>query len=133
MRAFCAVSLLLPLTTLALNVSAGDKKEARTITEADEGKTIPVDKGARIDVALRANPTTGYRWQIVRNNPEQLKLLEKSTFERPKGALIGAGGTQTFHFQAEEPGPSELELVYRRPFEKDGKVAKSFKVTLTIK
>src|SRR5437868_807099 len=133
MRVWLTVPFVFLTSALSLPARAGEKKETPIFTEADDGKTSPLEKGARIDLVLKANPTTGYRWQIVRNNPEQLKLLGKSTFDRPKAAPPGAGGTQTFHFQAEEPGASELELVYRRPFEKDAKAAKTLKLTFTIK
>lgn len=136
MRTCLAISFIVcaaALTCLATGSAAGEKKEGAILTEADDGKTIPLEKGAKFDLVLKANPTTGFRWQIVCNNPEQLKLLGKSTFERSKGGAIGAGGTQTFRFQAEEPGASVLELVYRRPFEKDVKPAKTFKVSFTIK
>ena len=64
---------------------------------------------------------------------EQLKLLDKSKYVPDKGGKIGGGGRQIFEFQALEPGRSELELVYRRPFEKDVKPAQTFKITFDIK
>src|SRR5262249_41644708 len=133
MRTWLAAPILSCALLVTGAMSAGEKSDTPTVTDADDGKTIPLDKGGKVDLVLKANPTTGYRWQIVRNNPEQLKRLGKSTFDRPKGGAIGAGGTQTFRFQAEEPGASDLELVYRRPFEKEAKPAKTFKVTFTIK
>lgn len=133
---FWTGAALLTASSLALTSAGGDKKEkdpVPTFVEEDSGKTFPLEKDGKVRIQLKSNPTTGFRWQIVRNNPEQLKLLDKSKFLRPDKAPPGAGGSQLFEFQALEPGTSELELVYRRPFEKESKDAKSYKITFTIK
>jgi inhibitor of cysteine peptidase len=110
-----------------------EKAPVPTFLEEDDGKTFPLEKDGKMRIMLKSNPTTGFRWQIVRNNPEQLKLVDKSKYVPDKGGKIGGGGRQIFEFLALEPGRSELELVYRRPFEKDVKPAKTFKITFDIK
>jgi predicted secreted protein len=49
-----------------------------------------------------------------------------------KKGVIGGKATMIFRFQA-VAGTSDLELHYKRPFEKDKKPAKTFKVTVEVK
>lgn len=116
----------------------GDKKEpdkkepVPTFTEEDQNKTFPLEKGSKARLKLKSNPTTGFEWLISRHDIKNLKLT-KHAFEGPKKALPGAGGYQLFEFQGLQAGKTELELVYRRVFEKDVKPAQTFKITFEVK
>jgi inhibitor of cysteine peptidase len=103
-----------------------------TLTEKDTGGSVKLTKGALLEVKLPSTAGTGYTWQIVKNNPEQLVLQGRSQIIRPDKKVVGGKQTQLFRFKAEWVGTSDLEIVYRRPFEKGKTPAKTFSVTVTI-
>jgi inhibitor of cysteine peptidase len=107
--------------TVTVTVKARDK----------EGK-VKLAKGDTLEVRLLSNRTTGFGWQIGKNDNDKLKSLGRPTYERPKKPLPGAGGVDVFRFTAEAPGKTELELVYKRPFEKDKPPAKTYKLSVEI-
>lgn len=82
-------------------------------------------------VQLESNPTTGYAWQVVRQDKKQLKLLRKY-FVAPKQKLLGAEGTEVFRFQALQDGSSSLQLRYSRPFDKSGKDATLLTIEVSV-
>ena len=49
-------------------------------------------------------------------------------FEPPAKAKPGASGTQTFEFRVSGGGAAWLQLVYRRPFDKDAPPARQWSV-----
>src|SRR5262245_20486769 len=110
---------------------AGDDK-GTTLTEKDSGKKIEIKKGETLTLKLEMIAGTGFTWIIAKNDKEQL-VPGKSAIIPGKKGVVGAKATQVFPFKAEAAGTSELELHYKRVFEKDKEPAKKFKVTVEIK
>ena len=129
----CRACALLTVGFLILSgaIQAGDDKPV-TLTDKDTGSTVKLAKGAMLEVKLPSTAGTGFTWQIVKNNPEQLVLQERSQIIRPDKKLVGGKQTQLFRFKAEWVGTSDLEIVYRRPFEKGKAPAKTFAVTVIV-
>jgi inhibitor of cysteine peptidase len=71
-------------------------------------------------VNLPANPTTGYRWSLVRYDKNSVQLIG-SNYQAPKTKLIGAGGTMTFTFAPIKgksyPSSTKMAFKYARPWE----------------
>lgn len=128
------LSAALFIALLHPGADGGDKEKAPvpTFLEEDNGKTFPLEMGARARVKLKSNPTTGYKWELLPSKDNILKLV-KEEFEKPAKVVPGAGGRQVFEFQAMKEGKVDLELVYRRIFEKEGKPARTFKITFEVK
>lgn len=99
-----------------------------TITAADNGGSVQVAAGARIQVTLPGNPTTGYIWQVTANDESILRPLGY-TFT-PDADMAGAGGVETFTFQVMAPGVTELELVNSHPWERDVEPTQRFAVNV---
>lgn len=89
------------------------------LEEPDNGSEIFLAQGDVIAVKLPSNPSTGYSWSIASNAPAILQSAGDPKFEPPEKAKPGAGGSQTFEFRVAAGGGAWLQLVYRRPFEKD--------------
>lgn len=70
--------------------------------------------GKAFAVALAANPTTGFDWQIA--FPPELVRLEGRTHVR-SADRVGAGGTTTFTLTPLRPGDAELRFRYLRIWE----------------
>ncbi|HIL25677.1 MAG TPA: hypothetical protein EYG19_09815 [Verrucomicrobia bacterium] len=99
------------------------------LTAKDNGKTITVKAGQRIEISLAGNPTTGFTWNNVTRGHE-MKLLGEIT-HKAGGRALGAPGMSTATFQAMKLGKNEISLEYRRVFEKNPPV-KTFKVTVAV-
>lgn len=130
MRQFCSI-LIAGFLVLSGGIQAGENKPL-TLTEKDSGTTVKLAKGAMLEVKLPSTAGTGFTWQIVKNNPEQLVLQGRSQIIRPDKKIVGGPQKQAFRFKAEWLGSSELEIVYRRPFEKGKAPAKTFTATVII-
>ena len=69
---------------------------------------------------LKSNPTTGYRWEVVKYSKENL-ILMSSEYKQSQTILIGSGGYQKFIFSIKNPEKSVnqwISLKYVRPWEK---------------
>jgi inhibitor of cysteine peptidase len=104
------------------------------LTAADVGRHIGLRLGQEIEVRLEANPTTGYRWQMVHEAPAVLDFLVAETYAPAPSAprAVGGGGTVTWRFRAARPGQDSLQLLYRRPWEADSAPARTFKCDITV-
>lgn len=80
----------------------------------DTAKTIEVEVGETFVIALEANPTTGYAWQVAYDT-QRLGLVDRE-FERTSDA-IGAGGTERFKFRLLSSGETAVAFTYQRPWE----------------
>lgn len=82
---------------------------------ANENLTLDVlTNSSSFEVMLPANPTTGFQWSVVRFD-KNLLILSKSSYERPKTNLIGAGGQMHFIFtlQKKQGYPASTEIVFK--------------------
>ncbi len=98
------------------------------LTQDDLGKHIDLRLGQEIELRLDANPTTGYRWQVVQAAPAVLDTLAGEMYLPASAApgVAGGGGTVTWRFRATRVGRDNLQLVYRRPWEPDSVPAQTF-------
>jgi predicted secreted protein len=108
---------------------------AITLAEADSGKAIDIAPGERIVVRLGANPTTGYRWSLLTSGSNSLSSLAAAEYTQAAGAdgKTGAGGTESWYFQANRSGQQELRFEYRRPWEQYVPAAKSANYTIRVR
>ncbi len=88
------------------------------LTAADNGSEIELKKGDVLVITLKANPTTGYTWDVVEPLDEIIEQVGEIEF-KPESDLIGAGGVQIIQFKIVNAGRASLKLVYHRPWEED--------------
>ena len=122
---------LLFLTVIA--ISPLQAAELMTLTEAQNGKSVTIAKGASVVISLESNPTTGYVWQVGKNDNAVLKLAGAPAFEPGAKQMPGAPGHQLFKFEAVASGSDVIALDYVRPWEKDLTPARKFSVVVTVK
>ncbi len=103
------------------------------VTEADNGKETQMEKGNILCLKLPAQMGTGFAWHVKNVTP--LLKSQGDPVQVPTEADKKVGGyeDQVFKFSAIEAGAGELELVYKRAWEKSVQPLKSFKVTVTIR
>ncbi|MBN1267207.1 MAG: protease inhibitor I42 family protein [Anaerolineales bacterium] len=97
---------------------------------ADNGAAVKLKQGQSLIITLASSPTTGYSWQPVLD-PVFLAQTGEAKFEA-ESSLIGAGGAETFEFEALEPGTTTLTLNYMRPWEEDVEPEEIFQITVVI-
>lgn len=135
-----AVILAAGIAACAQN-TAGSAAQAQSpvkgtlITASSNGKTVNVHVGDEITVELRANPTTGYDWQLKPLNSKVAVQVGERVYKSsdPSGKLVGAGGQEFYHFRVQAAGSVTLHLENARPWEKGKPPAETFEVTLQAK
>ena len=124
-----SVNLLIACSTSTMSSS---KSSTVRLNEADDGSSIELRQGDRLEVILPANPTTGFQWEIKAVNTDILHPIGEPTF-KPSSTAVGSAGNVTLSFQATSSGQTKLELIHHRPFEKNVPPIQSFEVTVSVK
>lgn len=125
-RSMLRLSLALALVSSVLAASAS----AATIVRGPSanGSTVRAHAGDALVVRLPGNPTTGYRWSVVRL-PASLRLV-RAAYHPPAQRRLGQGGTYVFRF-AVRFGHGTIRLGYSRPWETTKPPLRTF--TLTVR
>jgi predicted secreted protein len=114
---FGTLALLLAVAPVLLAACGSADDEARTIGDADNGATVELKIGERLEVALSGNPTTGYNWEVQPLDTPVLQQVGERDFEPDDPDADGSGGTVTVRFDAIAAGQTALRLEYRRPWD----------------
>jgi inhibitor of cysteine peptidase len=141
MRRLFFLSALIALFSCAAAVQAkagepvGPRDKDTTVkqlTEADNGTTMKIAVGAKFDIALKGNATTGYQWKVAKIVGDAVVQKGEPDYvvEKRRKRMVGVGGTFLFHFEVKKAGKTKVELGYARPWEKDTPPVKTFVVTI---
>lgn len=114
MRTFVVMSFF-----MVMALFSGCGTHEMMLSGADNGKQVTVKAGDVITLTLDSNPTTGYSWQVMEIGNTILSQQGDPEYKQASGTegLVGAGGTETFHFKAIGSGTTMLKLGYMRPWE----------------
>ena len=99
--------------------------------EKDNGAKVQVERGAKITIELKENPTTGYRWTIS-SIDEVFLLPEGDEFLPPKQKSLGAGGLRRFFFRAKGAGSTKLTLINKRAWQRDDQAVGALNLAIRI-
>jgi inhibitor of cysteine peptidase len=102
-----------------------------TFEEKDNDSHVQVERGAKITIELKENPTTGYRWTIG-SIDEALLAFEGDEFLPPDQKSPGTGGMRRFLFRAKAEGSTALTLINKRAWQRDDKAVSSFNLAIRI-
>lgn len=87
------------------------------VVKTHHKSTLSCKSGDIINVALPENPTTGYKWHIVKFDGLKLKE-DRFDISKTHGNMpIGAGGTRKLSFIVESDQPSTLQLKHYQEWE----------------
>lgn len=81
----------------------------------DPTQLILVTPGATFDIILSSNPSTGYRWQLVRELDADIVQLVGQTYIAKQPVIPGSGGVDVWTFSGVAPGETTIELGYYPP------------------
>jgi inhibitor of cysteine peptidase len=134
MRAIVRVLLTVALGTVLVLVGCGPNGSTATVKvdESANGTTVDLVVGRTLEIALPANPTTGFDWAYSPALPSQLTTVSDSYDTTAPAGVVGAGGVHTFVLKASTDGTATLRLVYARPWE-NVPPEKTFEVTLVVR
>ena len=132
---FSPSRLLLPLSIVVLAGCAGQQKPVVTLDDADDCSPLKLTQGQELVLTLPSNPTTGFRWELRNPAASVLKRLGPEVYSNSKQFRgLGGGGAQPpCNYRVAPWGDDRLELVYRRPWEKDAEPAESFSCAIQVR
>ena len=116
----------------ALGTQANPRPDDAQPSVRKRPSTIESKVGDTFAIPLEANHTTGYCWRLAqKSDPAILKQLGEKYDEDNSGGM-GAGGLETWTFQAMAKGATTLVFEYARQFEKNVPPAKTSKFKIII-
>jgi predicted secreted protein len=80
-------------------------------------------------ISLRANRTTGYRWEAKID--ESILELKERSFELCTPVALGGGGEEKFTFVPIKTGETSITMCYKRPWETAVAEEKTFRIIIT--
>ena len=125
-----AMGLVVILSALIFS-GCGSAKEVK-LNANDNGRQVDLQKGQTLVITLESNPTTGYRWEVVEIEESILRQIGEAEF-KPESEALGAGGTETFRFEAVSAGKMPLALVYHRPWEEGVEPLETFSLEVVVR
>jgi inhibitor of cysteine peptidase len=107
-----------------------DRVEAYT----DSGQAVNIGVNQEFTIALGSNITTGYSWQ-PKYDTNSLNLVgqEYKDNDTTGKQIVGAGGTQYFHFKATKSGETKITFSYYRPWETPTAQDQTQEFTINVK
>ena len=128
--------MLVALIIIVLTVFTACAKNSGTLsfTEKDNGSSVSLNKGQRIEIKLESNITTGYSWKLSENMDTSVAAFVSSEYKESgkDKEMVGTGGIETFIFEAKDAGQAEIILEYERPWEENTEPEKVFKLKITV-
>jgi inhibitor of cysteine peptidase len=96
------------------------------------GRTINLRVGDGVKVTLAENPSTGYKWEFLAK-PEPICVIVNDAYVANTAiGTVGSGGLHHWDFRAVDKGTATVNLVYRRPWEKDATPGQTFVLTVVV-
>ena len=84
------------------------------VDQSFNNRSVTVPVGGMLELDLKENPTTGYRWTLTGPGTPVCEL--KTDDFVPAGRALGAGGTRSFTFAIRQAGEATLSLSNVRSF-----------------
>ena len=95
----------------------------------EENNTMLI--GGLASVILESNPSTGYRWGMIKNDSIEVIQDIYIPIETEEG-VVGSGGVQQLTFTASRLGTFEVTLAYTRSWEENEAPAETKTFTITV-
>jgi|SRR5215469_18766939 len=86
-----------------------------SIDQNFNGQTVDLAAGQVMELRLKENPTTGYRWTFVTNG-EPICVVVADQYQHPTGPP-GQGGEHRWQIKGATVGDCTIALQYGRSFE----------------
>src|SRR5689334_18216033 len=128
------------LTAFLIAVSVASAAPAtRTLTAKDNGKTVTIAAGQKLEIGLSECGSCGYRWRttvkpdarVLKRRPQTHKDPTCPPSDDPsQPQCVGGSDTTVFRYTGRGGGRTKLRLEYFGPGQKTS--AKTFRVTVRV-
>lgn len=132
-----ALLIFLIFTTMIITVCSASN-EAGCVTVLNEnynGKFIKITRGESFCLKLKENPSTGYSWQLSLNKGLNLvnsKYSPPVPLNNAQRLMVGASGNHLWKIKAIAKGDQQIEVIYRRSWEKQTGKEKVFRLKVIV-
>src|SRR5262249_46304397 len=103
-----------------------------TLTGGQNGASAEISKNQKLHILLPVQGGTGFSWQLTRTPSAPLRLLSSTMRPAGPGNVPGGPAIELFVFEPTGAGAGDIELGYRRPWEKDVASARTFAVHVVV-
>jgi inhibitor of cysteine peptidase len=103
--------------------------------QADSEKNCPLNMrvGQEMQLSLRSNPSTGFRWVVKDAASSVLKSLGPELYSNPEDrGLVGSAGQSSWRYKAEHPGNGRILMIYQQPWEPNVAPANTFDCAIRV-
>ena len=100
------------------------------LDERADGTVVAPGPGESVRITLAENPSTGYRWRLLRDGSPVCRLAAER-YEAPDGARPGAPGRRCLELRVVAAGRAEIALESVRSWEPD-RPARRFSVAVHV-
>ena len=100
-----------------------------TAQERDDGRSLTMARGGRLEVRLPAQLGTGFGWQPPAS---RLFKVTPSVEPGPGPGMPGGPEMQVFVLSADRTGTETLVFEYRRPWEKDVAPSRRYRLEVSV-
>jgi predicted secreted protein len=92
---------------------------ARAQAQPQTTQFVSLRSGVSTTIALRENPSTGFRWQLDVTRSTDLSIIRviDRGYRAGQTGLIGAPGARRWEIKARAPGTASVAFTYARPWE----------------
>ena len=80
-------------------------------------------------ISLESNPSTGFEW-FAKYDSKKINLTKPKKFVLDSDQLVGGSGYEFFEFEAIEVSETEIEMLYKRSWEKTPIKIEKFKIKI---
>ncbi len=125
MKMWAATSFCMLLSACASGPVTGGATPADTLPDdgiirPQGGSPVTMHVGQVLEIALVANPSTGYEWEFAADGAPVLARTTGPATPPPMDTqppMPGASSIARWWFRAEKVGDATVRMVYRRPWE----------------
>jgi predicted secreted protein len=122
------------LTALLVALSVATTAPAtKTLTSADNGKTVTIAKSQRLNIALSECGSCGFSWRTTAK-PDRTVLSRRPNVHKDstcKPPCTGGQYTNVFRYTGKASGRTKIRLAYFGPGK--SKSSKSFRITVRVR
>ena len=126
--------LLAGALTLCVSAASPAKAQNHTIalTESQNGTRVEIAKGQHLEIRLPVQGGTGFTWELASKPSAPVGLIGSKVLPAEAGNRPGGPQVQLFTFKPGTTGSGEIQLNYRRPWEKNTPPARTFLVHVVV-
>jgi predicted secreted protein len=127
-----AATVIAASTGLPMNGSgAADRVVA--VTENQNGGTVEITRAQKLEIRLPVQGGTGFSWELTHAPGAAVRLASSKVLPGSTGARPGGAQIQLLVFTPTAAGADDIELGYRRPWEKASPPARTFVVHVVVR